>query len=125
MRIQPLEFFSVEDAGRFPDIVQTEFFNQLCTGKNLLIAGSPAKAGKKVDQGIRQVPHFSIGAYRRRSMPFTERGAIAPQNQWEMSELRQFCPQCLKEQNLPWGIGEMVISTDDMRGPQIGVIHNR
>ena len=63
--------------------------------------------------------------YRRRAMSFAERRTVLTQNERQMSKPGKRGTHCLKKLDLTWGIGQMIIPTDDMRNVQISVIKNR
>ena len=94
--------------------VEIEGGDQLVAGEDLLIAVRPAEAGEIVDEPVGQEAEVAIGRDGHGAVALAEPRLVGPENQRDVPEGGQGIAERLIEQDLPRGVGEVIVAADDV-----------
>ena len=84
----------------------------------------PAQAGQVVDQGLGQEALVPVGQDGKGAVALGELGPVLAQHQGHVGEPGQLGPQGLVNEELPGGVGDVVLAPDDLGDPHGDVIHH-
>ena len=113
--VDEVQFFHVEHGGPLRDPGKFEKGDGFVPAENLVVLpGGPAEKGEKVEDRVRHVAHVPELVDAGCPVALGEFFLVLPENHGKMAEGRVVPPECIIDEKLLRGVGDMVLAPDDV-----------